>query len=63
MGLKEKDLIAMSKNPRQMRNRWRGRLRKAAESLSKIKDPVEKANARRMLFAQKKRLQEWELKV
>lgn len=47
-------------NPREMRNRWRGRLSKSADELAKEKDPVKRDKMERMFYAQKKILKKWE---
>lgn len=59
----EREMIAMSKNPRLLVNRWRGRLRKSADALAKIKDPVERRKRERQFYLQKKHLAELEAKA
>lgn len=61
--LTEADLFGIVRNnPREMRNRWRGRVRRAVDELSRETDPVRKQQMERSIYLQKEKLKEWEKK-
>lgn len=59
----EKDFKLMVKNPINMRNQWRQRLRISANLLSKEKDPEKRKKYQIMYAKQKQALKEWEEKA
>jgi hypothetical protein len=52
----------MSRDPRFMVERWRGRIKKSAESIPEESDPIRRKKLLMMLSKQRETLKEWEIK-